>query len=85
MFITRTNIGMVDWYNLEHNVTKYVSINAPRSTLSVPYGTILVASCNQVLVKTVLISAAHEDTYIHCKVYLTLCFDLWLITGVRCC
>ncbi len=54
-------------YNVEHNVTNYCNDTRAEKYNTVLYCTVLVTSCNQVLVKTALPTAAYNNTSIYDK------------------
>ena len=69
--VNKTVIRGLVRYNVEHNFTNNCNDTRAEkySTGTVLYCTVLVASCNQLLVKTALIIAAYYKAYIYDKFY----------------
>ena len=74
-------------YNVEHNFTNNCNDTRAEKYSTVLYCTVLVASCNQLLVKTALIIAAYYKAYIYDKFYECCIYNvrvvLRLITVVQ--
>ena len=65
--VNKTVIRGLVRYIVEHNVTNYCNDTRAEKYNTVLYCTVLVASCNQLLVKTALIIAAYYKAYIYEK------------------
>ena len=67
--VNKTVIRGLVRYNVEHYFTNNCNDTRAEKYITVLYCTVLVASCNQLLVKTALIIAAYYKAYIYDKFY----------------
>ena len=85
--VNKTVIRGLVRYNVEHNFTNNCNDTRAEKYSTVLYCTVLVASCNQLLVKTALIIAAYHKAYIYDKFHWCNIYDvrvvLRLITVVK--
>ncbi len=65
--LNKTVIRGLVRYNVDHNFTNNCNDLRAEKYSSVLYCTVLVASCDQVLVKSALTIAAYNDAYIYDK------------------
>ncbi len=65
--VNKTVIRGLVGYNVEHNFTNNCNDTRAEKYTTVLYCTVLVASCDQVMVKTAIITAAYIDAYIYDK------------------
>ena len=67
--VNKTVIRVLIRYNVEHNFTNKCNDTRAEKYSTVLYCTVLVASCDQVLVKTAILIAAYNDAYIYENFY----------------
>ena len=67
--VNKTVIRGLVRYNVEHNFTNNCNDTRAEKYSTVLYCTVLVASCDQVLVKTAIITTTYNDAYIYDKFY----------------